>query len=130
MGNIDDVVPFFGRTFNKIYPLIMVVYTLLVAGNFFEHLIDFFGSLKRFKCWTDQEEDMDGLDPSGVFILQKGKNFIMYTWWYLVFLPHMPPVIWYCFAVTRLLGFQFPLSIINLSCLHRLFQTLLGFEKK
>jgi hypothetical protein len=79
MGNIDDVVPFFGRTFNKIYPLIMVVYTLLVAGNFFEHLIDFFGSLKRFKCWTDQEEDMDGLDPSGVFILQKGKHFIMYT---------------------------------------------------
>ncbi|KAG2605468.1 hypothetical protein PVAP13_4NG072300 [Panicum virgatum] len=42
MGNIDDVVPFFGRTFNKIYPLIMVVYTLLVAGNFFEHLMDFF----------------------------------------------------------------------------------------
>lgn len=75
MGNIDDVVPFFGRTFNKIYPLIMVVYTLLVAVNFFEHLIDFFGSLKRFKCWTDQEGDMDGLDPSGVFILQKGKNF-------------------------------------------------------
>jgi hypothetical protein len=72
MGNIDDVVPFFGRTFNKIYPLIMVVYTLLVAGNFFEHLTDFFGSLKRFKCWTDQE-DMDGLDPSGMFILQKGR---------------------------------------------------------
>ncbi|OQU76066.1 LMBR1 domain-containing protein 2 homolog A isoform X2 [Sorghum bicolor] len=73
MGNIDDVAPFFGRTFNKIYPLIMVVYTLLVAGNFFEHLIDFFGSLKRFKCWTDQE-DMDGLDPSGLFILQKERN--------------------------------------------------------
>ncbi|PWZ18864.1 LMBR1 domain-containing protein 2 A [Zea mays] len=74
MGNIDDVVPFFGRTFNKIYPLIMVVYTLLVAVNFFEHLIVFFGSLKRFKCWTDQEGDMDGLDPSGVFILQKERN--------------------------------------------------------
>ncbi|XP_020395041.1 LMBR1 domain-containing protein 2 homolog isoform X2 [Zea mays] len=74
MGNIDDVVPFFGRTFNKIYPLIMVVYTLLVAVNFFEHLIDFFGSLKRFKCWTDQEGDMDGLDPSGVFILQKERS--------------------------------------------------------
>ncbi|CAL5037549.1 unnamed protein product [Urochloa decumbens] len=76
MGNIDDVVPFFGRTFNKIYPLIMVVYTLLVAGNFFEHLVDFFGSLKRFKCWTDQEEDMDGLDPSGMFILQKERNLM------------------------------------------------------
>ncbi|CAD6337208.1 unnamed protein product [Miscanthus lutarioriparius] len=76
MGNIDDVVPFFGRSFNKIYPLIMVVYTLLVAGNFFEHLIDFFGSLKRFKCWTDQEEDMDGMDPSGVFILQNERNYM------------------------------------------------------
>ncbi|KAG2481804.1 hypothetical protein PVAP13_J222101 [Panicum virgatum] len=73
MGNIGDVVPFFGRTFNKIYPLIMVVYTLLVACNFFEHLMEFFGSLKRFKCWTDQE-DMDGLDPSGMFILQKERN--------------------------------------------------------
>lgn len=27
MGNIDDAVPFFGRGFNKIYPLIMVIYT-------------------------------------------------------------------------------------------------------
>ncbi|XP_062233315.1 uncharacterized protein LOC133930642 isoform X2 [Phragmites australis] len=71
MGNIDDIVPFFGRSFNRIYPLIMVVYTLLVAGNFFGLLIDFFGSLKRFKYWTDQEEDMDGFDPSGVIILQK-----------------------------------------------------------
>ncbi|CAN6164582.1 unnamed protein product [Urochloa humidicola] len=76
MGNIDDVVPFFGRTFNKIYPLIMVVYTLLVAGNFFEHLMDFFGSLKRFKYWTNQEEEMDGLDPSGMFILQKERNLM------------------------------------------------------
>ncbi|KAF8660797.1 hypothetical protein HU200_057383 [Digitaria exilis] len=76
MGDIDDVVPFFGRTFNKIYPLIMVVYTLLVAGNFFEHLIDFFGGLKRFKCWTDHEEDTDGLDPSGIFILQKERNLM------------------------------------------------------
>nr|CAB3470018.1 unnamed protein product [Digitaria exilis] len=76
MGDIDDVVPFFGRTFNKIYPLIMVVYTLLVAGNFFEHLIDFFGGLKRFKCWTDLEEDTDGLDPSGIFILQKERNLM------------------------------------------------------
>ena len=83
MGNIGDVVPFFGITFNKIYPLIMVVYTLLVACNFFEHLMEFFGSLKRFKCWTDQE-DMDGLDPSGMFILQKGRNCIIYPF----LLPH------------------------------------------
>jgi hypothetical protein len=73
---------------------------------------------------------MDGLDPSGVFILQKGKNFIMYTWWYLVLLPHMPPVIWYCFAVTHLLGFQIPLSIINLSCFTQTSPNPAWFRKK
>ncbi len=73
MGNIDDVVPFFGRSFNRIYPLIMVVYTLLVAGNFFGYVLEFFGSWKRFRFWTEQEEDhTDGFDPSGVLILQKG----------------------------------------------------------
>ncbi|KAK3131966.1 hypothetical protein QOZ80_6AG0513960 [Eleusine coracana subsp. coracana] len=74
MGTIDDIVPFFGRDFNRIYPLIMVVYTLLVAGNFFEHLINFFGSLKRFKYWTDQEDDIDGFDPYGVIILQRERT--------------------------------------------------------
>jgi hypothetical protein len=78
MGTIDDIVPFFGRNFNRIYPLIMVVYTLLVASNFFELLIGFFGSLKRFKYWTDQEDDTDGFDPSGVFILQKGNIFLLF----------------------------------------------------
>lgn len=101
MGNIDDVVPFFGRTFNKIYPLIMVVYTLLVAGNFFEHLMDFCGSLKRFKCWTYQEEDMDGLDPSGIFILQKGRNCMIY----LFLLP--PHILFFRFSVLFLWGFRF-----------------------
>jgi hypothetical protein len=74
MGSIDEAVPFFGRNFNRIYPLIMVVYTILVAGNFFGYLFEVFGSWKRFKFWTEEEEDMDGFDPSGVFILQKGKN--------------------------------------------------------
>ncbi|KAL6605947.1 hypothetical protein ACP70R_041600 [Stipagrostis hirtigluma subsp. patula] len=74
MGSIDDVVPFFGRSFNRIYPLIMVVYTLLVASNLFGYLIELFGSLKKFKYWTDQEEDMDGFDPSGVIILQKERT--------------------------------------------------------
>ncbi|KAJ4753293.1 hypothetical protein LUZ62_087698 [Rhynchospora pubera] len=45
MGNIDDAVPFFGKGFNKIYPLIMVIYTLLVAFNFFGRMFEFFGSL-------------------------------------------------------------------------------------
>lgn len=73
MGNIDDAVPFFGRGFNRIYPLIMVVYTLLVASNFFGRVIDFLGSWKRFK-FQREEENIDGLDPSGMIILQKGKG--------------------------------------------------------
>lgn len=72
MGNIDDAVPFFGKGFNKIYPIIMVVYTLLIANNVFNRLINYFGNLKIFKV-KDDAEDMDGFDPSGVIILQKGE---------------------------------------------------------
>ena len=71
MGNIDKAVPFFGSDFNRIYPLIMVIYTLLVASNFFDRVINFFGSWKRFRFQTEVD-DMDGFDPSGVIILQKG----------------------------------------------------------
>lgn len=74
MGNIDDAVPFFGKGFNKIYPLIMVVYTLLVASNFFDRMVDFFGSWKRLK-FQSEEKDMDGFNPSGIIILQKGNFF-------------------------------------------------------
>ncbi|KAL0335086.1 UNVERIFIED_CONTAM: LMBR1 domain-containing protein 2B, partial [Sesamum radiatum] len=42
MGNIDDAVPFFGKGFNKIYPLIMVIYTILIATNFFVRVINYF----------------------------------------------------------------------------------------
>lgn len=76
MGSIDDAVPFFGRNFNRIYPLIMVVYTILVAGNFFGYLFEIFGSWKRFKFWTEEEEDTNGFDPSGVMILQKERSWI------------------------------------------------------
>jgi len=72
MGNIDDAVPFFGKGFNKIYPLIMVIYTVLVASNFFGRVIDFFRSWKWFR-FQNEVEDMDGFDPSGLIILQKGK---------------------------------------------------------
>ena len=51
----------------------MVVYTLLVASNFFGRVIDFFGSWKRFKLQRE-EENIDGLDPSGMIILQKGDD--------------------------------------------------------
>ncbi|XP_010939698.2 uncharacterized protein [Elaeis guineensis] len=75
MGNIDDAVPFFGRGFNKIYPLIMVIYTLLVASNFFGRVIDYFGSWKWFKFQSEQD-DMDGFDPSGMIILQKERSWL------------------------------------------------------
>ncbi|KAK9949476.1 hypothetical protein M0R45_004994 [Rubus argutus] len=75
MGNIDQAVPFFGSEFNRIYPLIMVVYTLLVASNFFDRIIDFFGSWKRFKFQTEVD-DMDGFDPSGLIILQKERTWM------------------------------------------------------
>ncbi|KAM0911324.1 hypothetical protein ACQ4PT_013551 [Festuca glaucescens] len=48
----------------------------IVAGNFFGYLFEIFGSWKRFKFWTEEEEDMDGFDPSGVFILQKERSWI------------------------------------------------------
>ncbi|GAB2226106.1 hypothetical protein Droror1_Dr00021897 [Drosera rotundifolia] len=75
MGNIDDAVPFFGRRFNRIFPLIMVIYTLLVASNFFDRVIGFFGSWKIFKFHTETD-DMDGFDPSGVIILQKERSWL------------------------------------------------------
>jgi hypothetical protein len=73
MGKIDNAVPFFGNDFNRIYPLIMVIYTLLVASNFFDRVIGFFGSLKRFRFQTEAD-DTDGFDPSGLIILQKGNS--------------------------------------------------------
>ncbi|PON41452.1 LMBR1-like membrane protein [Parasponia andersonii] len=73
MGNIDQAVPFFGSEFNRIYPLIMVIYTLLVASNFFDRIINFFGGWKRFRFQTEAD-DMDGFDPSGLIILQKERS--------------------------------------------------------
>lgn len=73
MGNIDDAVPFFGKGFNKIYPLIMVIYTLLVASNFFNRVIDYLGNWKIFRLQTEAD-DTDGFDPSGLLILQKERS--------------------------------------------------------
>lgn len=74
MGKIDDAVPFFGENFNKIYPLIMVIFTLMVASNFFDRIMSYFGNWKIFKLETETE-DSDGFDPSGLMILQKGKSY-------------------------------------------------------
>jgi len=73
MGKINDAVPFFGKGFNKIYPLIMVIYTSLIAANTFDRVIKYFGNLKIFKFINEDAEDMDGFDPSGVIILQRGE---------------------------------------------------------
>ncbi|KAK4264948.1 hypothetical protein QN277_026061 [Acacia crassicarpa] len=70
MGNINNAVPFFGDQFNKIYPLIMVIYTLLVASNFFNRVFDFLGSWKRY-IFETEAEDMDGFNPTGLVILKK-----------------------------------------------------------
>lgn len=78
MGNIDDAVPFFGKGFNKIYPLIMVIYTLLVASNFFNRVIDYLGNWKIFRLQTEAD-DTDGFDPSGLLILQKGKQCMCFA---------------------------------------------------
>ncbi|XP_010444543.1 PREDICTED: LMBR1 domain-containing protein 2 homolog A-like isoform X2 [Camelina sativa] len=75
MGRIDDAVPVFGQRFNEIYPLIMVIYTLLVASNFFDRIFNYFGSWKRFRFQTESE-DTDGFDPSGVMILKKERTWL------------------------------------------------------
>ncbi|OAY33443.1 LMBR1 domain-containing protein 2 homolog A isoform X2 [Manihot esculenta] len=75
MGKIDDVLKIFGSGFNKIYPLIMVIYTLLVASNFFDRVFGFFGSWKRFRFQTETD-DTDGFDPSGLIILQKERSWL------------------------------------------------------
>ncbi|KAM3694584.1 hypothetical protein ACJW31_07G068600 [Castanea mollissima] len=73
MGNIDDAVPFFGKGFNKIYPLIMVIYTILIASNFFHRVIEYFGNWKIFK-FQNESDDMDGFDQSGLIILKKERS--------------------------------------------------------
>lgn len=75
MGNIDNAVPFFGDKFNKIFPLIMVIYTLLVASNFFDRVLDFLGSWRRY-IFKTEAEDMDGFNPSGLIILQKERHWL------------------------------------------------------
>ncbi|KAE9604789.1 hypothetical protein Lal_00010903 [Lupinus albus] len=75
MGNIDNAVPFFGDKFNRIYPLIMVIYTALVASNFFDRVFDFMGSWKRY-IFKTEAEDMDGFDPSGLIILQRERSWL------------------------------------------------------
>ncbi|KAF2283937.1 hypothetical protein GH714_017380 [Hevea brasiliensis] len=70
MGKIDDVLEIFGRGFNKIYPLIMVIYTLLVAKRSWleqgqkvgEHVIP----LARNFNSVDMESGSNGADKTAV----------------------------------------------------------------
>ncbi|GMQ01562.1 hypothetical protein CsSME_00048157 [Camellia sinensis var. sinensis] len=76
MGNIDQAVPFFGNGFNKIYPLIMVIYTIMIASNFFDRIIDYFGNWKIFRFQSEADDIDDGFDPSGLMILQKERSWL------------------------------------------------------
>ncbi|KAD5318001.1 hypothetical protein E3N88_17947 [Mikania micrantha] len=73
MGKIDDAVPFFGQGFNKIYPLIMVIYTILIASNFFDRVMSYFGNWDMFR-FRNEADDLGGFDPSGVMILKKERS--------------------------------------------------------
>lgn len=79
MGNIDDAVPFFGKGFNKIYPLIMVIYTIMITSNFFGRIVSYFGNWKIFRHQNEEAEDLDGFDPSGLIILNKGEQIISFA---------------------------------------------------
>ncbi|XP_057804023.1 uncharacterized protein LOC131019498 isoform X1 [Salvia miltiorrhiza] len=76
MGNIDDAVPFFGRGFNRIYPLIMVIFTILVAINFFDHVIRYLRNWKIFSYQHEAFEDVDGFNPPGLVILKKERSWV------------------------------------------------------
>ncbi|KAI3814101.1 hypothetical protein L1987_18846 [Smallanthus sonchifolius] len=75
MGNIDNTVPFFGKGFNKLYPVIMVVYTLLVASGFFHRIIKVGGIWKRI-IFQNEADDLDGVDPSRLFIMKKERAWL------------------------------------------------------
>ncbi|KAK1439466.1 hypothetical protein QVD17_05284 [Tagetes erecta] len=75
MGNIDNAVPFFGKGFNKLYPLIMVVYTLLVASGFFHRIVNVSGFWKRI-IFQNEADDLDGVNPSGLLILKKERAWL------------------------------------------------------
>ncbi|XP_071692485.1 uncharacterized protein [Rutidosis leptorrhynchoides] len=75
MGNIDNAVPFFGKGFNKIYPLIMVIYTILVASGFFHRIFNIFGNWKRI-AFQDEADDLEGVDPLGLIIIQKERAWL------------------------------------------------------
>jgi hypothetical protein len=61
-------------TFNRIYPIFMVIYTGLLASNVLDRMMDAFGSWRRFR--NDDTEDAQGFDPSGLIILRKERSWL------------------------------------------------------
>ncbi|KAL0357051.1 UNVERIFIED_CONTAM: hypothetical protein Scaly_1390800 [Sesamum calycinum] len=81
MGNIDDAVPFFGKGFNKIYPLIMVIYTILIATNFFVRVINYFVHAKAVlslfspeRSWLQQGHKVSHRLQASKFIVEEGES--------------------------------------------------------
>jgi hypothetical protein len=66
-------------TFNRIYPLFMVIYTGLLASNVLDRVMGVFGSWRRFR--NHDVEDAQGFDQSGLIILRKG--VCNYVWFLL-----------------------------------------------
>ncbi|KAK4411700.1 hypothetical protein Sango_0243000 [Sesamum angolense] len=63
-----------GMNLTKFIPLLWF-YTILVASNFFDRIISFFGNWKIFRL-QKEADDVDGFDPSGLLILQKERTWL------------------------------------------------------
>eukprot|EP00271_Cylindrocystis_brebissonii_P006458 TRINITY_DN19250_c0_g1_i1.p1 TRINITY_DN19250_c0_g1~~TRINITY_DN19250_c0_g1_i1.p1 ORF type:complete len:937 (-),score=163.36 TRINITY_DN19250_c0_g1_i1:569-3379(-) len=57
----------------RIYPLVMVVWCMLIAGNVHNRLLDVFGSWRRFGFENDDDlgGEGDGYSPAGLIILRR-----------------------------------------------------------
>ncbi|CAK9859285.1 unnamed protein product [Sphagnum jensenii] len=61
-------------TFNRIYPLFMVIYTGLLASNVLDRVMGVFGSWRKFR--NHDVEDAQGFDQSGLIILRKERSWL------------------------------------------------------
>lgn len=62
------------RNFDRIYPLVMVVYSVLILSNVHNRVMDVFGSWRAFRFETDEEEEEEGNvgeSQAGVAILRR-----------------------------------------------------------
>eukprot|EP00850_Spirogloea_muscicola_P000577 SM000002S05657 [mRNA] locus=s2:1440309:1445495:+ [translate_table: standard] len=70
--------PFLGGQFNTIFPLIMVVYTILVASNVFNYIVDkisgWFSSWHKLRFELEDEGVQDGFNATGLLILQRERS--------------------------------------------------------